>query len=341
MIPHNRLTTGAEESAAADRVIKSGWLAQGREVEAFENEICEFLGLEQKSAIAVSSGSSALYLALKMLKLSGAVTAPSYTCAAIRNAINLAGLTEKLVDNESGTSSMNVSDESIQNSSATVVVHNFGIPGKLPTHPQPVIEDCAQAIGASRNGKYVGTLGKLGIFSFYATKMITSGGQGGMVVSKDRDIIDQIRDYRLFDCRYDDEYRFNFQMTDLQAAIGRVQLKRLPEFLRIRKEIFDEYQNISSSFLKSNDSSVVSSNYRAVLITSNQKEVIEHLKLKSIGCIIPIEDRELMGIKNSYPNALEMANKTVSIPIYPTLTSDERRRISVELKELKQRGLIS
>ena len=94
-----------------------------------------------------------------------------------------------------------------------------------------VIEDCAQSLGASIDNKKTGIIGKVGIFSFYTTKLMTSGGQGGMFVSKDKNLVDKVRDYREFDCRRDKKHRFNFQMTDLQASIGRVQLKQLPLFL--------------------------------------------------------------------------------------------------------------
>ena len=98
-----------------------------------------------------------------------------------------------------------------------------------------IIEDACQCLGAKINGKPVGLQGKVGIFSFYATKLITTGGQGGMVVSKDKTFISEVKDFIDFDKRRDDKLRFNFQMTEIQAAFGRAQLRNIKSF--IKKEV--------------------------------------------------------------------------------------------------------
>lgn len=92
------------------------------------------------------------------------------------------------------------------------------------------------------NGIMTGLLGDVSILSFYSTKLITSGGQGGMVVSKNKDIIDKIKDYREFDYRKDNKSRFNFHITDLQASIGISQLKKLPSFLERRSYVWSKYK---------------------------------------------------------------------------------------------------
>ncbi len=107
-----------------------------------------------------------------------------------------------------------------------------------------VIEDCAQALGASLEGETLGVKGLAGVFSFSATKMLTTGGQGGMVVSRARCFVEAVRDFREFDGRHDHKPRFNFQMTDLQAAIGRAQLKKLPAFVARRAEIYMRYCDV-------------------------------------------------------------------------------------------------
>src|SRR5699024_407210 len=118
-----------------------------------------------------------------------------------------------------------------------------GIPQEIHSYNSLVIEDCAQSIGSTVNNIPVGLQGDAGVYSFYATKLLTSGGQGGMVVSKNKDIIDFIKDFRIFDQRKDQQFRFNFQMTDLHAAIGRVQLKKFPQFMQRRKLIYEQYKN--------------------------------------------------------------------------------------------------
>ena len=204
-----------------------------------------------------------------------------------------------------------------------VIPHLYGLPLDLSSHKDlPIIEDCAQAIGAKVSGVFVGLQGKIGIFSFYATKLMTSAGQGGMVVSNDRALIDLIRDYREFDCRNDQKKRFNFQMTELQASIGLVQLRKLPDFLRRREEIFQSYNSILNmmDISKKDKLNLEPIRYRAVLRTNNPHQIINKLASKKIKAIIPIEEWELLGDKSFFPNAHNLTQTTVSLPIYPSLT---------------------
>ena len=226
MIPHNLPSLDSLESQKLKKVISSRWLAQGKETEYFENEICNFLNIPDGHAVAVSSGTAALYLSLLFLKKQKKnMPIPVYLCSAVKNAVHLAGSYEKLIDTD--TEYPNISYKTISNK-FSIIPHMFGIPNDLQKFKgNNYIEDCAQSLGAKVSEKFCGTIGLCGVFSFYATKMITTG-QGGMVVSNNKDLINAIKDYREFDCRKDKKYRFNFQMTDLQASIGRVQLKKLP-----------------------------------------------------------------------------------------------------------------
>jgi len=330
-IPHNRPTLGPEESRAADRVLSTGWVAQGKEVEAFENDFCSFLGLPDGHAVAVSSGTAALFLALWAL---GArkkqVILPGYACSALRHATAMAGAQELIADTSEGSPNMDVEKVASSPADIAVVAHMYGLPADISKIRIPVIEDCAQALGASAAGVPVGLRGEVGIQSFYATKLLTSGGQGGMVVSKNRTLADAVRDYRQFDCRRDSKARFNFQMTDLQAAIGRVQLCRLPAFLDTRARIFERYSRsgmelLDSSPLDPHHPSPV--RYRAVLKTASPERALRSLEEAGIGAIVPINDWELLGDPDSLPNALELTRRTVSLPIYPSLSDDAVDRI--------------
>ena len=120
-----------------------------------------------------------------------------------------------------------------------------------------LINDNCHALGAKINDNMVGLNGTVGIFSFYVTKLMTSGGQGGMLISKNKEYADAARDYREFDLRNDNKKRFNFQMTDLQAAIGREQLKKLPSLIKDQagkkasektSEIYHKIEDISVMF---------------------------------------------------------------------------------------------
>ena len=266
-IPHNKPTLGKEEEQAAIRVIRSGWLAQGKEVELFENEFCDFLGLPEGQAVALASGTAALYLALRVLAGKGKrVALPVYGCSSLRHATALAGGREILID--TGPDSPNIETSLLKegNVDLAIIPHMFGIPADISNLKGiDVVEDCAQALGATIGGIPVGLFGSLGIYSFYATKLMTSGGQGGMVVSKDKALIAAIRDYREFDQRRDHKERFNLQMTDLQAAIGREQLQKLPNFIIRRADIFKKYQDAGLDLLDTNANNVSPVRYRAVI----------------------------------------------------------------------------
>jgi perosamine synthetase len=324
MIPHNRPTLGQEEQAAAARVLASGWVAQGPEVAAFEDEVCTFLGLPVGHAVAVSSGTAALFLALHVLGASGRrVACPVYACSALTNAIALAGASPVLLD--TGRDSPNVDPAALAAAKADIAIapHMFGLPIDLSnTGGIPLIEDCAQAIGARLAGRAVGLQGAIGIFSFSATKLLTSGGQGGMVVSRDRSLADTVRDHREFDCRTDRRPRFNFQMTDLQAAIGREQLRKMPAFLARRDEIFGGYSDAGFDVIDS-PSPNSSVRYRAVVRCSNPLRLMEKLKRRQISAIVPVHNWELLGPANDFPNACEFARNSLSLPIYPSLSDSD------------------
>jgi len=175
-------------------------------------------------------------------------------------------------------------------------------------------------------GAPVGVNGHVGIFSFYATKMITSGGQGGMLVSRDRGLADAARDYRQFDGRHDRKPRFNFQMTDLQAAIGRVQLRKLPGFVARRDEIFARYRAAGFDLLDEK-SHGVPVRYRSIVRTESPRAIIDKLAQYDIKAIVPVEDWELLDAADQYPNAAALTRTTVSLPTYPLLSDEELSRV--------------
>jgi perosamine synthetase len=335
MIPHNRPTLGREEERAAERVLGSGWLAQGPEVEAFENEMCAYLGLPRGHAIATSSGTAALFLALWALGARDArVACPVYACSALTNAIAFAGATPVLIDTARDHPNIDVAATARADAAIAIVPHMFGLPVDLAKlRGMPVIEDCAQALGASVRGTPVGITGTIGIFSFYATKVITSGGQGGMLVSRQRRIVDAVRDFRQFDGRDDRRPRFNFQMTDLAAAIGRAQLAKLPSFLARRSAIFAEYRNENLALVDAT-SDATPVRYRAVVRSANPRRLIERLAQHGITAIIPVEERELLGPAEHFPHAVAFANTTVSLPAYPSLQDGDLSHIVASLRSI-------
>ena len=315
-------------------MLDSGYIAQGSEVERFENEFCDFLGLPQRHAVALSSGTSALFMALWSLKAKKkSIAMPVYACSSLRNAVAMVQAKEVLIDNATDSPNINLNQLQKSNADIAIVPHMFGLPNEIINIKDiDIIEDCAQSLGASIDNKKTGLIGKAGIFSFYATKLMTSGGQGGMFVSKDKNLVDKVRDYREFDCRRDQKERFNFQMTDLQASIGRVQLKKLPSFLERRQEIFAMYKESGLDLIASENNASV--HYRAVIRINNPAEVKDKLLKQSIKTIIPIENWELLGDGDNYKNAYNLTQRTLSLPIYPSLTNEDVLNIVNELNKV-------
>jgi perosamine synthetase len=330
MIPHNRPTLGIEEQRAAERVMETGWLAQGREVEAFENEVCAFLGLPEDHAVAVSSGTAALFLALKALDVEGSdVGCPVYACSALTNAIALAGAKPVLIDSAAESPNIDTAALLRSNVQTAIVPHIFGFPVDLAQLKGiRIVEDAAQSFGAEVRGARVGLLGDIGVFSFYATKIITSGGQGGMLVSRNPDIIASLRDYRAFDCRRDRKPRFNFQMTDLQAAIGRAQLQKCGGFLRRRQAIFERYRQAGLPLFDECAHDTRPIRFRSVLRTPQPRDLIDRLARAGVAAIVPVEDWELLGPAEQFRNAARFARSTVSLPTYPLLSPAEQDQIT-------------
>ncbi|HEY6895647.1 MAG TPA: DegT/DnrJ/EryC1/StrS aminotransferase family protein [Rhodocyclaceae bacterium] len=328
MIPHNRPTLGEAEAAAAARVLASGWVAQGPEVAAFEDEMCTFLGLPAGHAVAVSSGSAALYLALLALRGQGQrVALPAYSCRALWNAIALAGGTAAMLDTAPGDAAPAAVAWTAGNTPVAILAHMYGIPAPLPDgYVGAVIEDCAQALGATVAGRPAGLNGAAGVFSFGATKPITSGGQGGMVVSRDAAVIDFVRAARDYDTVLDALPRFNFQMTDLQAAIGRVQLSRLPEFIARRAAIYAYYRGAGLPLLGSDV--VGAMRFRAVLRTDDPLQAQQSLAEAGVRAIVPVTGEELLAPPETLPNAARLCASTLSLPVYPSLSDAEVEHIA-------------
>ena len=334
MIPHNLPSFGAEEQEAVIRVLQSKWVAQGPEVEAFENELCQFLNIPDGHAVAVSSGSAALYLALWALDGNKKrIGLPVYSCAALRNAVGMAEGIPVYLDCRKESPNVNIDDAGKAEIDILIAPSIFGIPVDLPeTSNFKVIEDIAQSLGATVSGERIGLRGDIGICSFYATKLMTTGGQGGAIICKNKLLIEKIRDFREFDCRKDTKLRFNFQMTDMQAAIGRVQIKLLPEFLERREHLFDIYTNAGIDLLKPLTGYNIPVRYRAVMRSLDPIGIIKKLHKNGIRAIIPLESWELLDNPENYPIAKVLSRTTISLPLYPELSVLDATKIATIVK---------
>ena len=301
----------------------SGSLAQGREVEAFEQECAAFLG--RRHAVAVNSGTAALHLALGALGVEPdePVAAPSYACASLITAIHLHGARPELCDS---ANDFNLDASTIPTHCRAVIVpHLFGAAARMP-HADLVVEDIAQSMGGA-----TGRATRVAITSFYATKLITTG-EGGMLLTDDEAIAEYARDRRDYDNRDDFIVRFNYKMTDVQAAIGRVQLTRLPEFLARRREIALRYQTAFRGLpvtLPNPDGHVF---FRYVVATPHREALEAHLRADGIDAKRPVYRPAHHHLGGVFPNAERAHAECVSLPIYPSLVDADAGRVIDSLR---------
>ncbi len=343
MIAHSRPTLSEADALAVARVVLSGQIAQGQEVEAFEREVAAFVG--QGGAVAVSSGSAALHLALLALGVGpGAeVVIPTYVCDALHHAVSHAGATAVLADAEPGTLSLDPDDVKRRltaRTKAIILPHAFGLAAGAEAFAAmgvPVIEDCAQAIGALDAGRPAGSRGALAVFSFYATKMLTTG-EGGMVAAGDPALLARIADLREYDERADLSPRFNYKLTDLQAVLGRSQLGRLPEFIQRRRAIAETYHRElarAACRLPPDAAGGRHVYHRFVIQVETPLEaVIRRLEQRGVQCRRPVFRALHAALgRKGYPGADRLWERSLSIPCYPSLTDADVRGVAAAVAE--------
>jgi dTDP-4-amino-4,6-dideoxygalactose transaminase len=247
VIPAARPVIGEAEIEAAVRVLRSGMVVQGPEVAAFESEFSELVA--GRHCVAVNSGTSALHLSLMALGVGPGdeVIVPSFTFAASANAVRLVGADPVFVDIERDSFCVDPDAIAAAISPRTVAimpVHLYGHPAAMDRivaiaerHGLAIVEDACQAHGATSGGVPVGAFGVAGCFSFYPTKNMHAL-EGGMITTPDPDLARTLRLLRNqgMEQRYANEIvGANMRMTDVAAAIGRVQLKQLPEWTEQRR----------------------------------------------------------------------------------------------------------
>jgi perosamine synthetase len=272
-VPVARPHLGAEEVAAAERAILSGWVTQGPEVAAFEREFAAFVGAPY--ACAVSSGTTALHLALLSVGVrpGDEVITVSHSYIATANSIRYCGATPVFIDIDPATFNLDPSqiETAIRDKTRAILcVHQMGMPCDLRAvleiaqrHQLPVVEDAACAVGSEILWK--GRWDKIGkphadvaCFSFHPRKLLTTG-DGGMLTAASAETDRKFRLWRQHGMSVPDTVRhsspqvlfesypelgFNYRMTDIQAAVGREQLKRLPEAIERRRQMADRYREL-------------------------------------------------------------------------------------------------
>ena len=339
MIPHSRPTLGPEEKAAVAQVLDSGQIAQGRKVIEFEKKFCAFAG--RRYAVAVSSGTSALHLSLVALAISRGdeVVLPSFACTALLHAVDAVGARPVLADidpEDFNLSAAQVRKKIRRRTKAIIVPHAFGRAARMEEILDlkiPVIEDGTQALGARVGRKRVGSFGVLSLLSFYATKMIATG-EGGMVLTDSPRLAERIHASRDYDKKENFQFRTNSKMTDLEAAMGIEQLKKLPSFIRRRRQIASGYRESlrrSGLFLPAEDSERSHVYYRYVVrIPGGFKEWTRKLSAQGIDAKSPVFKplHSYLGLSDSsFPATVQAMKESLSLPIYPSLRDEECNQI--------------
>lgn len=328
-IPSSRPDYGSAEREAVHRVLNRNYTAEGPEAEALENELADFLACAE--AEVTHAGTSALHLALLSLQVDSGdeVIIPSYTCLAVMNAVTQTGANLVVADVDPDTmclSAQSVRKNLSDRTSAIILVHNFGYrveTTELYGMDVPVIDDFAQGFGSEPFES--GPRGRIAVGSFYATKSI-SAGQGGFVATDDSDLMGRVRDLKTYDKR--DAYRktYNYSLSDLSAAVARVQLDSLPDRIRKRRRIATRYTDRFSS-LPTVDTPLIQSNhsfYRYVIQTPQKSKLLEKLHEASIEAKSPVyKPLHQYKDRSTFPVTDELHQQALMLPVYSNLTEDE------------------
>lgn len=342
VIPHSRPTVDEEDIGAVVAVLRSGHLAQGQAVAQFERDVAAYLG--RRGGVATSSGTAALHLALLALGIGPGdeVVLPSYTCVALLHAVTYVGAAPVLA--EVDPQAMTVCPDDVarrltRRTRALIVPHMHGLAADLDpllALGVPVVEDCAQAFGATYRGRPAGSFGVVAVCSFYATKVLTTG-EGGMLVADDDRILARARDLRDYDGRDALCTRYNYKMTDFQAALGCSQLRRLPRFLARRRAIAATYSArlahlpVGLPVVPQGRGHIF---YRYVIRVEDSVRASRHLADRGVDAKPPVPRplHHLTG-QTGFPVTDAVARTALSLPIYPTLTDAEVEHVAAAVAE--------
>jgi aminotransferase EvaB len=338
---------------AMNAVLQSGQLILGDQVQSFEENFAKFLG-PNGMAVGVGNGTDALAIALRALRIGSGdevITVPNTAIPTV-SAIRMVGATPVFVDVSDATCLMQV--ESVEQkitsrTKAIVPVHLFG--NAVPMRPLQeiaarnsiyIVEDCAQATGTRHEGRAVGTFGHVACFSFYPTKNLGAYGDGGLCYARDPELALSMRQLRMYGCgtRYDAEQEgVCSRLDELQAAILNVKLRHLNSSLRERQQVARSYnEHLLPSVRRVVPSESTSHTYHLFVIqTDRRAELIEELRREGIGHGIhypaPVhlmKAYRFLGYKiGDFPIAETLAERIISLPCYPGMTSDMVERVCI------------
>lgn len=364
-LPIGRPLLGDEEKQEVMDTLNSDWLSKGPKTQRFENDFKKYVG--SKYAVAVSSCTAALHIALLAagVKPKDEVITTPMTFVATVNAILYVGATPVLADIDRTT--FNIDPERIEKkitarTKAIIPVHFAGLPCEMDkimkiahTHGLAVIEDAAHALGARYKGKKIGAIGTITAFSFYATKNITTG-DGGMATTNNAKLAAKM-DVLSFHGMGSDAWKrygpageaknemvelgYKYNLTDIQAAIGIHQLKKLDRFIKIKQRYAQEFdahfcvmpelkpQQGGKKLLHARHLYPVVLNTDRLKI--NREGFIKAMRRENIGCSIhylavhkqPYYRKQFAFKDENLPNASFVSDRIVSLPLYPRMTKKD------------------
>ena len=346
-----------EIDAAIQKVLSGSQFILGENVSAFEEEFAKDIGVDH--VIGVANGTDAICLALRALNIGPGkeVIAPSHTAVATVAAIGMAGATPVLVDIDPVY--YTISPEAIEqaitdNTRAVIAVHLYGQPANMNKilelanrHRLKVIEDCAQAHGASFENQRVGRIGDIGCFSFYPTKNLGALGDGGALSTsnaKTASRISKLRQYGWNEYKISEEQGWNSRLDEIQAAILRVKLPHLDSDIDKRILISQKYNDAFQSL------PIITplirdqcrhSYHLYVIAVDKRNELILFLKRKNIVAGIHYQTpiHRMPAYANCTPTGVHLhqtealADRIISLPIYPELNDDQQEQVISAIRE--------
>jgi perosamine synthetase len=341
VIPAARPLIGDDERAAVDAVLQSGMIAQGPQVAAFEEEFSEVVA--GRECIAVNSGTSALHLALLAMGVGPGdeVIVPSFTFAATGNSVAITGATAVFVDIEPDYFTIDpgqIEQAITDRTRAIIPVHLYGHPAEMrqimaiaEDAGVQVLEDAAQAHLSALDGRPVGAWGNAAAFSFYPTKNMTAG-EGGMIVTNDPELARTARLLRNqgMEKRYHNEIAgLNNRMTDIHAAIGRVQLGKLVGWTDQRQQnakFLDAHLQGVTVPPVAADAAHVYHQY-TIRVAGDRDAFAERLADAGVGSgvyyPVPIHTLPTFGLDTDLPHTAAAAEQVISLPVHPALSQDD------------------
>jgi dTDP-4-amino-4,6-dideoxygalactose transaminase len=355
-IPLCRMFVDDEIKEAVNDVLESGWYVKGKNAKALEEEFASFC--TAKHGISASSGTAAIYLALKAIGIEKGdeVIVPSATFIASVNPIILCGGIPVFADIEYETNTISIEEINrlvTPKTKAIIPVHLYGHPAEMQPimgiakdHDLKIIEDACQAHGAESFGHKIGTIGDITCFSFFPSKNMSVLGEGGMITTNDSELAHKMaimKDHGREDKHTSVIFGLNLRLSEIHAAIGRVQLKHLSEWVEKRRENAAYYSevlcDVSEITVPVERTWAKHVYYVYVIKTEKRDGLQEHLKSKGISSgvhyRIPVHMQPFI-LDNfpqvNLPNTEMWANRILSLPMDPQITEEEIQFVADEIK---------